>query len=60
VCVLLAIDTLDSLAQVQSAMCTLENIAGQLQTHVSTEAVNTLKILLRDSMRKKKAGGSAA
>jgi hypothetical protein len=54
VCVLLAIDTLDSLAQVSSAMCTLENIAGQLGTHVSTEAVNTLKILLRDSMRKKK------
>jgi hypothetical protein len=54
VCVLLAIDTLDSLAQVSSAMCTLENIAGQLGTHVSTEVVNTLKILLRDSMRKKK------
>jgi Fungal specific transcription factor domain len=54
VCVLLAIDSLDSLAQVQSAMCTLENIAGRLQTHVSTEAVNTLKILLRDSMKKKR------
>ncbi|KAN0093668.1 Fungal specific transcription factor domain containing protein [Hyaloscypha variabilis] len=54
VCVLLAIDTSESLAQVQNAMCTLENIAGQLQTHVSTEAVNTLKILLRDSMTKKK------
>ncbi|KAE9368763.1 hypothetical protein N431DRAFT_428521 [Stipitochalara longipes BDJ] len=54
VCVLLAIDSLESLAQVQNAMCTIENIAGQLRTHVSTEAVNTLKILLRDSMRKKR------
>ncbi|PMD61652.1 uncharacterized protein K444DRAFT_559815 [Hyaloscypha bicolor E] len=53
-CVLLAIDTLDSLAQVQNAMCTLENIAAQLQNHVSTEAVNTLRILLRDSMKKKR------
>lgn len=54
VCVLLAIDTSDSLGQVQNAMCTLENIAGQLGTHVSTEAVNTLKVLLRDSMKKKR------
>jgi hypothetical protein len=54
VCVLLAIDTVDSLAQVASAMCTLENIAGLLRTHVSNEAVNTVKILLRDSMKKKR------
>jgi hypothetical protein len=54
VCVLLAIDTTDSLAQVATNMCTLENIAGLLNTHVSTEAVNTLKILLRDSMKKKR------
>ena len=54
VCVLLAIDTLESLAEVQNAMCTLENVARQLRTHVSTEAVNTLKVLLRDSMRKKR------
>jgi Fungal specific transcription factor domain len=54
ICVLLAIDTSDSLAQVSSNMCTLENIAGLLGTHVSNEAVNTLKILLRDSMKKKR------
>jgi hypothetical protein len=53
-CVLLAIDTAESLAQVASALCTLENIAGLLRTHVSSEAVNTIKILLRDSMRKKR------
>ena len=54
VCVLLAIDTVDSLAQVSSVMCTLENISGILGTHVSREAVNTVKILLRDSMRQKR------
>jgi hypothetical protein len=54
VCVLLAIDTTDSLAQVATNMCTLENIAALVNTHVSTEAVNTLKVLLRDSMKKKR------
>jgi len=53
-CVLLAIDTAESLAQVASAMCTLEGIARMLGTHVSSEALNTIKILLRDSMRKKR------
>ncbi|KAE8451163.1 hypothetical protein EG329_004835 [Mollisiaceae sp. DMI_Dod_QoI] len=54
VCTLLAIDTADSLGNVSATMGTLENITRQLDTHVATEALNTAKILLRDSMRKKK------
>ena len=54
VCVLLAIDTTDSLSNVSSAMDTLEKISQILGTHIALEAVTTAKILLRDSTMKKK------
>ncbi|KAH7319183.1 hypothetical protein BKA65DRAFT_609142 [Rhexocercosporidium sp. MPI-PUGE-AT-0058] len=54
VCVLLALDTADSLSNVANAMGILENIARLLGTHMAQEAVNTAKVLLRDSMRKKR------
>ncbi|KAF8860119.1 hypothetical protein BDZ45DRAFT_672830 [Acephala macrosclerotiorum] len=54
VCTLLAIDTAESLANVSTTMGTLEDITRQLGTHVATEALNTAKVLLRDSMKKKK------
>ncbi|KAL2063270.1 hypothetical protein VTL71DRAFT_5075 [Oculimacula yallundae] len=54
VCVLLALDTADSLSNVANAMCILEKIARLLGTHMAQEAVNTAKVLLRDSMRKKR------
>ncbi|KAK6582089.1 hypothetical protein PZA11_005786 [Diplocarpon coronariae] len=55
VCVLLAIDTADSLSNVANALGVLEKIASLLGTHMGHEAVNTAKVLLRDSMRKKRA-----
>ncbi|KAK0118015.1 hypothetical protein ONS95_012326 [Cadophora gregata] len=54
VCVLLALDTADSLSNVANAMSVLEKISRLLGTHMAQEAVNTAKILLRDSMRKKR------
>lgn len=54
VCVLLALDTADSLSNVANAMGILEKIARLLGTHMAQEAVNTAKVLLRDSMRKKR------
>lgn len=54
VCVLLALDTADSLSNVANAMSVLEKIARLLGTHMAQEAVNTAKILVRDSMRKKR------
>jgi hypothetical protein len=54
VCVLLAIDTTDSLSNVSSAMATLEKISQMLGTHIALEAVTTAKVLLRDSTMKKK------
>ncbi|CZT10736.1 hypothetical protein WAI453_011154 [Rhynchosporium graminicola] len=54
VCVLLALDTADSLSNVSNAMSILEKIARLLGTHMAQEAVNTAKVLLRDSTRKKR------
>lgn len=54
VCVLLAIDTPQSLAHVASAMGTLDSIAEILGTHIAFEAQNTAKLLLEDSMNKKR------
>ncbi len=54
VCVLLAIDTADSLSNVANAIDILEKIAGLLGTHMAQEALNTAKVLLRDSVRKKR------
>jgi hypothetical protein len=54
VCVLLALDTSESLSNVSSAMGALDKIASDLNTHMAKEAANTAKVLLRDSMRKKR------
>lgn len=54
VCVLLALDTSESLSNVSSALGALEKIAKELDTHMAKEAANTAKVLLRDSMRKKR------
>jgi hypothetical protein len=55
VCVLLAIDSHESLSNVSRAMETLNKISTLLGTHVAKEANTTAKILLRDSVRKKRA-----
>jgi hypothetical protein len=54
VCVLLAMDSLDSLSNVSNAMDTLERISQLLGTQNTCEAVATARVLLRDSTRKKK------
>lgn len=54
VCVLLAIDTAESLANVSSTMGALDKITALLGTHMAREASNTAKVLLRDSMKKKR------
>ncbi|CAI4052423.1 hypothetical protein SKDZ_15G5100 [Saccharomyces kudriavzevii ZP591] len=54
VCVLLAIDTPESLSHVAAAMRTLDNITQVLGTHIAYEAQKTAKLLLEDSMKKKR------
>jgi len=54
ICVLLALDNTRSLREIKPAMETLEKIYGVLGTHVSREAVNTAKLLIRDSRRKRR------
>jgi hypothetical protein len=54
VCVLLAIDTNESLRSVKGAMEMLERICGGLGTHVAKEACGTARVLLRDSVAKKR------
>ena len=54
VCVLLAIDTPESLSHVAAAMKTLDNITEVLGTHIALEAQKTAKLLLEDSMKKKR------
>lgn len=53
-CVLLAIDTPESLLNVAAAKSTLDNIVQILDTDIAIEAQSTAKRLLRDSMKKKK------
>lgn len=53
VCVLLAIDTPESLSHVATAMKTLDNITQILGTRIAFEAQKTAKLLLEDSMKKK-------
>lgn len=53
-CVLLAIDTPESLLNVAAAKSTLDNIVQILDTDIAIEAQSTAKLLLRDSMKKKK------
>lgn len=54
ICVLLAMDDTRGLLEINAAMETLEKVSDTLGTHVSSEAVNTAKLLIRDSRRKKK------
>ncbi|KAJ8059297.1 hypothetical protein OCU04_012261 [Sclerotinia nivalis] len=53
-CVLLAIDTSESLSNVSWVLNILENIVRIVNTHLAVEAFDTAKVLLRDSMAKKR------
>ncbi|RDW91116.1 hypothetical protein BP5796_02281 [Coleophoma crateriformis] len=53
-CVLLAIDTSDSLAKVSWVLDRFKVIVEILGTHLALEALDTAKVLLRDSMAKKR------
>lgn len=53
-CVLLAIDTSESLSNVSWVLNILENIVRIMDTHLAVEAFDTAKVLLRDSMAKKR------
>ncbi|CAD6445767.1 1f46fd72-66f2-4bf3-81e6-fcd51f652c19-CDS [Sclerotinia trifoliorum] len=53
-CVLLAIDTSESLSNVSWVLSILENIVRIVNTHLAVEAFDTAKVLLRDSMAKKR------
>ncbi|SCU85385.1 LAMI_0C11078g1_1 [Lachancea mirantina] len=53
-CILLAIDSPDSLSCVPAAKTTFDRIVEALRTHVAFEAKTTAEILLRDSIKKKR------
>jgi hypothetical protein len=57
-CVLLAMDSTESLSKVSGALATLETIVRLLGTHIADEALSTAKLLLRDSMKKKRRDAS--
>ncbi|KAM3076057.1 hypothetical protein ACMFMG_006428 [Clarireedia jacksonii] len=54
VCVLLAIDTSESLSHVSWVLNIFENIVRIVNTHLANEALDMAKVLLRDSMAKKR------
>ncbi|CUS21702.1 LAQU0S03e08724g1_1 [Lachancea quebecensis] len=54
ICVLLAINTSESLANVAKAKSIFDRIVSDLNTHMAIEAQNTIKLLLQDSIKKKK------
>jgi hypothetical protein len=54
ICVLLAIDSSESLAAMPEAMETLETISKHLKTHLADEALSTAKLLVRSMTEKKK------
>ncbi|KAL2006530.1 hypothetical protein VTN00DRAFT_9198 [Thermoascus crustaceus] len=56
VCVLLTIDTTESLANIPEAMETLEMITQNLNTHLANEAINTARLLVCASVEKKRKG----
>lgn len=58
ICVLLAIDSSESLATIPEAMETLTTIAKHLKTHLADEALGTARLLVR-SMTEKKRGEAA-
>lgn len=53
VCILLSIDSLESLASLSHALQTLEDVANHLQTHMAQEALQTAKLLVEISFRRK-------
>lgn len=53
-CVLLAIDSSESLAALPETLETLETITKHLQTHLANEALGTAKLLLRAMKEKKR------
>lgn len=53
-CVLLAIDNRDSLTKISWVLDKLENIVLILNTHMASEALDTAKALMRDSLAKKR------
>ncbi|KAL1303724.1 hypothetical protein AAFC00_007070 [Neodothiora populina] len=53
ICILLAINTPDSLLLLAEAMQTLEDISEKLQTHMSNEAVRTAQLLVDASFQRK-------
>ena len=53
VCVLLAIDSRESLSHVAQAMCTLESVGRHWDTHMAREAVGCAGLLVKLSRRRK-------
>ncbi|EAW15351.1 putative C6 transcription factor [Aspergillus clavatus NRRL 1] len=56
ICVLIAIDTTESLETISEAMETLEMITERLSTHLAIEALHTARHLVRASLEKKHKG----
>lgn len=54
ICVLLAIDSSESLATIPEAMETLATIAKHLKTHLADEALGTARVLVRSMTEKKR------
>jgi hypothetical protein len=54
VCVLLAIDIEETLRHVQTALRVLEELVASLGTHFATEALGTVRVLVRDLVGKKR------
>jgi hypothetical protein len=56
ICVLVAIDTAESLERIPEAVETLEMIAQRLNTHLANEALHTARHLINASLEKKRKG----
>lgn len=54
ICVLVAIDTPESLVEIRGAVMTLEKIVAILDTYLAREALATARVLVKDSLRKKR------
>ncbi|KAF4282363.1 hypothetical protein KXW65_001401 [Aspergillus fumigatus] len=56
ICILVAIDTTESLEKIPEAVETLEMIAQRLNTHLANEALHTARYLINASLDKKRKG----
>ncbi|GFF50208.1 putative C6 transcription factor [Aspergillus udagawae] len=56
ICVLVAIDTAESLERIPEAVETMEMIAQRLNTHLANEALHTARLLINASLEKKRKG----